>query len=173
MKKEIKVFLAILLVTLNIIGIFLLILPTKAESTTISVSWTKIYLTQSWDSNDDSKFYIQVKYKNNNGWQVISSSKHKCENIEPGDTYNPGIVFTIEYIDIDQYIYIRMMEYDSLSYDDQVCKDGELNTGKSIDQGTWEIPIYLPAFFSSRSVGETATANQYGDYFVATVTNLG
>lgn len=173
MKKEIRGLVAIFFVTLSVISTTFLLLPTKAESTSISVSWTFIYLTQTWDSDDNSNFFIQVKYKDNNGWHTKNSDIHKCKNIEPGDTYNPAIVFTISYIDVNQYIYIRMMEADWLSKDDQVCKDGYLNTGKGINDGDWDIGIYLQAFFTTIPVGKSATENQYGDWFYTAVTNLG
>ncbi|MGC9780819.1 MAG: hypothetical protein HZR80_16370 [Candidatus Heimdallarchaeota archaeon] len=148
-----------------------LVLPTKAERTTIDVDWTKIYLTQSYDFDDNGRFYIQIKYKDDSGWHVKNSPNVKLYNIEEG-YYYPAKSFDIEDVIVNEYVYVRMMESDLLK-DDQICAELEMDSGNGINQGSWDIAIYLYIGFLSKEVGQEESENENGDWFYLEIQNLG
>jgi len=172
MRKEIKGFIAILFVATSVVSTVFFVVPAQAERTTITIDWTRLYLTRSYDIDDDSKFYLQIKYKDRSGWHVAESGKVKISEIKE-NMYYPATSFTIANIMVNEYIYVRMMEWDFWSRDDQICKEYMKNSKTRIYHGSWDISVYLAMGFTAYSVGEGNSTNKFGTWFYIDIRNLG
>ncbi|NHJ84352.1 MAG: hypothetical protein FK734_02760 [Asgard group archaeon] len=171
MKKEIKGIFVALFIATSIATTFFGIMPVKAERTTIDIEWRQLYLTCSYDKDDDARFYVQIKYKDKSGWHVAESAKKKFSDILEG-MYYPDTSFTIDDVIVNDYIYIRLMEWDFCARDDQISKVFINNSKARITCGSWDISLYLVAGFTAYSIGQSDSENEHGSWFYIEVQNL-
>ncbi|MHA1400850.1 MAG: hypothetical protein ACTSQE_10935 [Candidatus Heimdallarchaeaceae archaeon] len=135
----------------------------KAEQyKTIHVIWKSLTITDSYDAgNNKGEFILQVKYCNSGNWRKDGSGIF--QTVE-GTNLKPGKTFTLsKKVDVNSYIYIRLVEYDGLfQKSDQIIEPFQDNSGKGLDDGTWssENRFYMGSSFSSITI---IASNSAGD----------
>lgn len=159
-----KNFLNFSIIFLIILGPILLVNYTtnvKAESTRIKVTWTRLYVTDTyegdpWGGIGEGDFYLKLAYYTTK-WKYTNTAEFHTDVLFY--YHNPNKAKIIDNVRVDHDFGFRLREDDGWWGDDDII----------YTSGAFEY-VYLPLGFTTILAEKY---NQYGDFMRITIENLG
>lgn len=162
-----------MLITLSLV-VIIVVPRVKATRFDIQITWSQLYLTDSYDNDNKGRFEVQIKYFSDSVWKKKDSPSFSCTIIEPFNQLYPKKTFTIVNVEANTKLYFRLFEVDFLGKNDQIIGSFNEDSGGRINDGVWLNYVFLYAGFSIIGNEDGVYAeNSAGDWFTLFIVNLG